>query len=175
LSFQQFNPVLGILTNVQLDLSGSVNATLSVNNGSQNASLVKANIDTQIIVQDAGNNLASPAIDLTVPTISHTVNGGDTWSSGILTKSDSSSNQYTAAGVLSEFTGIGSISLNAASLTETMLSYTGGNLDIDQLTYAQLNGSVTYTYNQNIPEPATIIFMSLGIVTFFRKKKFAVN
>jgi hypothetical protein len=176
LSFQKFDPSLGTLTGVQLYLSGSADTTLSVTNESQSISSVNVSVNTQITVQDAGSNLISPAIDLIIPTFSYTVNSGDTLSSGMQTKSDSSLNQYTDAAVILEFTGTDFISLNAATLTETLLSYAGGNSDVDQITHAQLTGSVTYIYEQkNIPEPATIMLMSLGMAALRRKKRLAAN
>src|SRR6185369_14128553 len=60
LSFPQFNPALGTLTSVKLDLSGSLSTIITVNNDSPSPSSGTVKTEVQFTVQDGGNNLNSP-------------------------------------------------------------------------------------------------------------------
>ncbi len=168
LSFPKFNPSLGTLNSVQLDLSGSMSTVITATNHSPGLSSSEVYTHLQVTVQDSGLNLSSPAIDLIIPTFYYTLVGGQSLTSGTLTKSDSSSNLYTAPAILSEFSGFGTIVLDANTYTETFLTYSGGNTNIGQLTHAQLTGTVTYDYTA--PEPATIGLLGMGGLVFLRKK-----
>jgi hypothetical protein len=166
LAFQQFNPSLGTLNSVKLDLSGSLSTVITVTSSTYATGWAKTSVDVN--VQDVGHNLNSPPISLMSPAFTFTDLNG-TVVSGTLTKSGSSSDTYTNAAVLSEFTGTGNILLPADTFTETLVSFTSGNADVSQVTNASLTGTVTYDYT--IPEPATIGLLSLGGLTLFRKKK----
>jgi hypothetical protein len=69
---------------------------------------------------------------------------------------------YTLGTILTEFTGGGNISLNAGTLTYTLLSNYGGNTVSSQVTDAGLTGTVTYTYTA-VPEPSTFGLLALGL------------
>ena len=167
LSFPQFNPALGSLTMVELDLDGSLSTVLTITNSAPSGSSGTAKTEVEITVQDAGLNLNNPVIDLLSPNYAYSLGAGQTVTSGTITKNGSSSDQYTAGAVLSAFTGTGAILLDASTFTQTLLANTGGNTAADQVTSAALDGSVTYHY---IPEPATIALLSLGGL-LIRKKR----
>ena len=67
LSFPKFNPGLGILTQVQLDLNGAMSTILTITNDSPAGSSGVAKTELMMTVQDAGNNLNAPEIDLLSP------------------------------------------------------------------------------------------------------------
>jgi hypothetical protein len=169
LSFPKFDSSLGTLTMVQLDLSGSMSTVITATNHSPGLSSVEVYTHLQVTVQDSGLNLSSPEIDLVIPTFYYTLAGGQSLTSDLLTKSDSSTDLYTASAVLSEFTGPGTIVLDANTYTETYLTYTGGNIEVGQLTYAELTGTVTYTYEA--PEPTTVGLLCLGGPAIILRKK----
>jgi hypothetical protein len=162
LLFPQFNPALGVLNSVTLDLSASMGTTLTVQNLSGLASSGTAKTELQLTVQDAGNNLIAPEIDLLSPSYAYTLAPGGSTTSGLLTKTGSSSDLYTLAAILAEFTGVGNISLNASTFTQTLLANTGGNTVASQVTDASVTGTVTYEYTA-VPEPSTLGLLALGL------------
>jgi hypothetical protein len=165
LAFQQFNPLLGTLNSVKLDLSGSMSTVITVTSSSNATGWAKTSVDLN--VQDAGSNLNSPPISLMSPSFVFTDLIG-TVVSPALNKSDSSSDTYTVAAVLSEFTGTSNYLLPANTFTETLVSFTSGNATTSQVTYASLTGTVTYDYT--VPEPATIGLLTMGGLALIRRK-----
>jgi len=161
LSFQQFDASLGALTSVELNLSSTLTTTLTINNTAGSASAGTANTWVEITVQDFGNNLTAP-FNVYSTGFSYSLGSGNGTSSGLLTGFDGSDLTYTLGSILAEFTGGGSISLNAGTFTQTQLSNTGGNTTSSQVTDASLTGSVTYTYTP-VPEPSTFGLLALGL------------
>jgi hypothetical protein len=172
LVFPQFNPGLGVLNSVQLDLTGSLRTILTVQNLSGLASSGTVKTELQVTVQDAGNNLIAPEIDLLSPNYAYSLAPGGSATSGSLTKTGSSSDLYTLAAILAEFTGVGNISLNGSTFTQTLLANTGGNTVASQVTDASLTGTVTYEYTV-VPEPSTFALLALGLGTmpFLRRQR----
>ncbi len=167
LAFQKFNPSLGTLNSVKLDLSGSLSTVLTITNSSPSGSNGTAQTEVQMTVQDAGGNLIAPQIDLISPIYVYNLGAGQFMTSGTIIKSGNSSDTYTSSAVRSAFTGTGNIVLDASTFTQTLLANTGGNTAADQVTSAQLTGSVTYNY---VPEPATISLLVLGGLAVIRRR-----
>ncbi|MGA2915752.1 MAG: choice-of-anchor E domain-containing protein [Sedimentisphaerales bacterium] len=169
LSFQQFNPALGTLNSVEIELFGSMDTVLTVTNNSDEVSSGHANTHLKITVQDLGHNLIdAPQIDMWSPDFDYVLAAYQSLTSGLLTKNDTYSHLYTNSVILNEFTGIGNIVLDAGTFTETALFNTGGNTDTGQVTHALLNGTVTYNYT--VPEPATITLLCAGAFALLKRK-----
>jgi hypothetical protein len=167
LSFPQFDPSLGTLTSVTLDLSGSLNTTITATNvDGSNTSSGTANAQVQFSVQDLGSNLTVPQLTLTSPGFTYSLLPGQSISSGPLTQSGTSSNTYTNPAVLDEFTGLpgnlGTNSLSASTYTLALIAVHGGNTYPSQVTAASLTGTVTYTYTA-VPEPSAFALLGAGV------------
>jgi hypothetical protein len=170
LVFPQFNPSLGSLDSVQLDFSSTVTAAYSVQNVGAVPASGSVQAEVQLTVQDPGNNLSVPEITLLSSAFGYNgLGAGQTATSGLLTESGSISDLYTQAAILSEFTGGGNISLNAGTLSESLLVNRGGFTEAGQLTDASLTGTVEYTYTEAISyagavsEPSTSGLLLVGL------------
>ena len=164
LAFPEFNPALGTLQSVTLNLSYSFSTTLTVSNGSPDGSSGTVKTEVQITLQDGGGNLNAPEIDANSPAFAYTLGAGQSLTSGLLTKSgNDGGNTYTLPAVLAEFTGPGTIVLPASTFTQTLLANTGGNTSASQITDASLTGTVTYEYLV-VPEPTTIALVGVGLL-----------
>lgn len=169
LSFPQFNPSLGTLTSVSLSLTGSISTTLTVNNTSLSASSGTAKTEVQFSVGQA-LGLTDPVIDLFSPTYAYTLAPGGSSSSGLLTKTGSSSDTYTLGSILAAFTGVGNIVLPASTFTQTLLANTGGNTASSQVTDASLTGTVVYNYTA-VPEPTSLAIAGLAAAALALRKR----
>ncbi len=171
LPFPKFNTMGGTrtLTKVQLDLSASIDTIIMLENLATDGSSGTVRTECLFTVQDAGGNLSAPEIDLIapVPPYAYTLAAGQSLSSPLFTRTGTSSNPYTAAAVLLEFTGSGSISLRGSTFTTTLLSNTGGNTAADQVTHGALTGTVTYTYT---PEPTSLSLLAAGALALLRRR-----
>lgn len=175
LDFAQFDPSLGTLLSVKLDLSASMSTVVSVTNSSLSSSNGNAKTEVIFNVQDSGNNLAVDPIDLISSAFVYSLGPGDSTSSGVLVKSGNSSDTYTSAAVLAAFTGLGTISLDAWTFTQTLLANTGGNTAADQVTDAELTGTVTYVYEPTaVPEASSVLMVALaglGAAAIYRRRR----
>ncbi|MBN1456591.1 MAG: PEP-CTERM sorting domain-containing protein [Sedimentisphaerales bacterium] len=170
LSFQKFDPALGTLNSVTIDLNGSMETTLIIKNqnpsGTASFGSAKTELDMTVLSPGGVNAL----VDLTSSWFGYSLNPGESITTNPpLSMSGTVSETYTLAAILAEFTGLGNIELDAGTFTIAVLANTGGNTSVDQMTYASLDGTVTYNYT--VPEPATISLLSIGGLTLLRKRR----
>lgn len=172
LTFPKYDPAWGGGTLTQIDFtvtSSSLDTYFSITNNSSEVSTcqsIKAEIT--ISINDPGLLLAftnlNPWIDKLFPPGSYGWNlaAGSFTNMGTYSSSASGTANYTDAGVMSEFTGTGDILLPAnARATTSITGYTGGNVDIVQITHGDLTGTITYW--AVIPEPSTALLVGLGL------------
>jgi hypothetical protein len=184
-AFREFDPSLGTLQSVRLDIDASFLTDINVTNSGNESSNGDVQTRLRLFVQDGPNNLAlgSPLLDMfsgdfdfsplgVNQTVTSTQSGGDVFGQ-----------TYTAANVLAQFTGTASSfeDLFYYTITSTILGYSGGNVTAGQTTAAALNGSITYTYDPTqtppltpTPEPASLLLVgtgALGLLTRMRKMR----
>jgi len=181
LLFPEFNPSLGTLTQVELDLVTTFTTSLTVQNKSGSSSTGGAMTQVQVTVQDMDDSFTGPEIDLLSPGFSYHLGAGQSTQSGSLTTSATFSQNYSLAAILSEFTGTGNIGLSASTATLAFRANSGGSTVTSQTTDASLTGDVIYTYNLNpytvVPEPTTwglafgLPALGLSALPLLRRKK----
>jgi hypothetical protein len=169
LAFQKFNPALGTLLSMDLKLTGSISTVLTIKNTSLLGSIGTAKTQETFQVQDPGLNLTTDVPDISTSAFAFSLAGGQTVTTGTLTKTTNSTESYTAPAVLAEFTGAGNMILNAGTQTIAWIGYSGGNTEASQVTHASLTGQVTYFY-EPVPEPATLSLLVLGGLAYLRRK-----
>jgi len=181
LNATQFNPSIGILQSVEIDINSAMSTDLQIVNGDTSISKGSAHTQLQIFVQDPGNNLNGGVFSTGAGTLAYcagagggspsciggfgyTLGAGQSQDSGAITSASSQDYTYTLAAILSEFTGTGSFNLHTNTLTGTTITNTGGNTTATQSTFANITGQVIYTYNSSAPEPATLFLMGSALV-----------
>ena len=181
LTATQFNPSIGVLQSVEIDITSNMSTDLQIVNNDTSNSSGTAHTQLQVYVQDTGNNLNGGTFSTGAGTLaycaglgggnpgciggySYSIGAGASKDSGAITSSSSQNYTYTLAAILSEFTGLSSYTLHTNTLTGTVLANTGGNTVATQNTFANITGQIIYTYNSSAPEPATLFLMGSALV-----------
>jgi len=159
LTFRKFDTSLGTLTKIQLDLDSAMSTIITVTNTSGSTSTSWGNVST-VMQLTVGDNvgMTQPQLGITSAPFSYTLGIGETKTSGTITETERSSNDYTSDSILSYFRGTGAVDLTATTSTTTHIANTGGNTEVSQSTKASLDGSITYYYT-TIPEPSTLVLL----------------
>ena len=170
LTFPQYNPAWtggGALTQIDITISSSLDTYFAITNNSPSNSVGTVKTEITISINDPSNLVAftslNPWIDKMFPSSGNGWNlaPGAGTTLGTFTSSAAGAASYTDAGVMSEFTGTGNILLPSTAHAETWEEFTGGNVDISQITHASLTGTITYW--AVIPEPSTALLVGLGL------------
>jgi PEP-CTERM motif len=199
LSVQKFNPSLGTLTSVEIQLGWSGTTSLQVT--ATGGSPATGHIDTNILLHlsdalNAPDSLIqsgffggiSDELDIGCHAISGCYGGvpvfiasgfsnlpsGNTASIGPLTNTFTQDQTFNAGSVLSEFTGLGTVPMYAATETKTTITFTSGNGLSAQTTDVSVSGQVIYTYTPTAtPEPGTLGLLgtSLAGMAFALRKR----
>ena len=174
LIFPQFNTALGTLTSVTLELSGSMETTISVQNfsgllGQPTVSTGTAQTESNLSVNDSGSNFAPPPMLSLVsepyvysfPGLPGTYSVSGPVNESAEPPTSSTSGPYTNSAVLDEF-NLGPVTFPASSVTPTLLSNLSGNTGMTQTTQDALTGSVIFTYTNSVPEPSALALVGVG-------------
>lgn len=178
LSFPQFNQTLGSLTDVSLQYHTGISTTLTVKDLTGNGSSGQAFTEVAISIADGGGMLTAdePQLDVDSSHYPFSLSGNQTLTSGLLGGNQTSGIfDYTAPTLLAEFTGPGSVTLSATTLTTPQVNYSFGNISNLQVTDASLTAFVTYTYTPAVPEPATLSLLVLGGVPLLSRRRRRVD
>jgi hypothetical protein len=163
LSLPKFDSALGTLNSVRIDLSGGISSVLTISNSisASSSSVGDGGTRVRFSVQDSGNHFSTPEITTYSDTYSYNLLPGESVTTDPLTGSGSYAHTYTLQAILDEFTGPGTITLPASTLTTSVMENSGGNYTVQQVTRAELTATVTYDYTA-VPEPGSLALLGLG-------------
>ena len=173
-NFAQFDPSLGSLISVQIDLATNFTSDITVTNTAAGAS--SGNVRTEVQDGLTDGTFTSPGNILTVsgelykvtddllsaPAAYSLASGASTVLN--VSKSSTASGLFTTGPVKTEFTGLGLVGIKYATLTGTVLANTGGNTNSTQVTTATMKATVTYRYDSSVPEPGAMALLGTGVV-----------
>ena len=171
LLLQSFNPTLGILTGVQLSLTGSGTFNGTVMNHGTSAESFTLNEGTALTIASAIAGLSGLTASFASSQTFTNLASGATADFGPFSPM---STTMVSPNNLSAFQS-GPLSFSASTLTSTSTAGGGGNVTTAFNTFASGVVGVTYTYDApaNVPEPASMAVLGaglLGLGRIYRRK-----
>jgi len=173
-TFNQFNPTLGTLNSVKIDLGTSFSTTITVTNSGGTASTGTARTEVQDGLTDGNFSIGGGNIltitgenykvqdDVLSNPQSYSLGAGQSTTLAPTSKSSTATGTFSSGAVLSEFTGVGTVGVKWDTLTQTLLANTGGNTDASQVTNATVSATVTFDYtarSTSTPEPGSVAML----------------
>lgn len=171
LSFQQFDPTLGTLTSIKIEVGSHVDGAVHLENGVADERSVPVSLSVDLFLQ-------RPNTSAVITLLNNTLFNTDLGLVGFGTADLSNSvNLYgvttlTGAGDLSLFQGYGSLLAPLAVKANAVAP--GDDLDASFTTTANGYGTITYTYTAApVPEPETygMMLLGLGVMALVSKRK----
>ncbi|UCD30748.1 MAG: PEP-CTERM sorting domain-containing protein [Planctomycetota bacterium] len=174
ISVPKFNPTVGILQSIEFELSGHIVADIMLESLDSSPATVTTDVSAEIELQRPDNSvllITLPGIS-TIDNVTAFDGNIDFFGGSGRTYTDTSANKtetFTSpppAGDLLLFTGFGNINLPIIA-TGTASGSGAGNLVVQFNTQASAEVTVKYIYE--IPEPATLMLLSLGGLALVRR------
>jgi hypothetical protein len=170
LSFQQFDPTLGTLTSIKIEVGSHVDGAVHLENGLADERSIPVSLSVDLFLQRPDN---SYVISLLGNSLFNTSLGLNGYGTADLSNSINlySSTTLFGASDLSLFQGNGfllaPLAVNANALSS------GDDVDVAFTTTANGYGTITYTYTAAVPEPETygMLLLGLGVMAFVSKRK----
>ncbi len=170
LSFQQFDPTLGTLTSIKIEVGSHVDGAVHLENGIEDGRSIPVSLSIDLFLQRPDNSYV-------ISLLNHSLFNTNLALAGYGTADlANSANLYgtttlTGPSDLSLFQGYGfllaPLAVNANAVA------TGDDLDAAFTTTANGYGTITYTYTAAVPEPETygMLLLGLGVMGFAAKRK----
>jgi hypothetical protein len=170
LSFQQFDPALGTLTSIKIEVGSHVAGTLTLNDTSGDDRTVAASLSAALFLQRPDSSAVISVLPATLFNTGVFVAGnGSGGTSGWADLYGSVT--LNGASDLSLFKGTGSVLAPLAVNANEVAA--GDDLDILFATTANGYGKITYEFTAAVPEPETygMLLLGLGVMAWVSKRK----
>ena len=170
-SFTKFNPALGTLQSVYVQVGSAFSTTLGVTNTGTSASSGSAQTTLTLNLNDTtgvfgyGTGVQSLG-NYSSSSYGYSLSAGQGTASGLINahNNDLADNGTTTdSTILSDFTGTGTVDETAWTFTQTFIGNSGGNTSSSQVTDANAKFIITYDYIVPAPEPSTFAMIGSGL------------
>jgi len=186
LSVQKFDASLGTLTKVTLAFAGEIIGDANLESLDSQATTLTFELGGSLLLLDGTSTLPNPIFDVavsesdfaTVSAFDGVIDFAGTSGASFmgLTASTSGSEEYTAAELLSFFTGTGDVSFLFSAFADSRVTG-AGNITSQIATRAGSNLTVTYHYDkaetESGPEPSALLglgaVLSAGYLTYRKR------
>ncbi len=175
-SLGKFDTSLGTLNSITLEISSHSESATSLFNSAANSQFFSYISDLNFLYSTTLPNVVLPAAPQLVNTLATTggfvsLASGATLDLGTTIDDNFFTLTFTSGDVgFSDFLGLGQFDVSCDTITGSTFTGGGGNIQVNQSTTAQCDGTVTYDYNptttgggNNVPNPASLMLMGLGL------------
>jgi hypothetical protein len=169
----KFNLAGQSVSSIAIDLGGQITGTLSLTNNAATAQTARATTSTEFNVTsiagmgpgnapDSGFNWSNPVFSASFTTGLVNLAAGQTQTFSGLSGSGTGALGLDTTQI-APYVGPGFFDIHVTTLTGLTASGGGGQLGVGQVTNAEIQAVVTYTYSP-VPEPATMSLIAVGLL-----------
>lgn len=162
LDIAKFNPALGVLDSVLVEMTGDASGWASFRANSSDKLLTSFNLYATIVLSRPDLTPLTQVVPLYSVSPNLVIHGGESYTfSNLNAVADDDSQLYTGAGDLALFTGVGSISLPVGAIG-SMVYFGSSGLSTESYVEAGTGVKVTYNYHLIPDGGSTVLLLGLA-------------